>query len=129
MIKVEKIAIIDIRKEYNQDLKDLSKEVSILLYCGFGKYTNPEFYLHDLCPSTGKVVDQLYNYMPDKILYCVDDGIDHLLNREQLYEVHLRVFTIAKGLNIPIGLSMDQTVDKALDLFKAAQEIYGVHTD
>jgi acetoin utilization deacetylase AcuC-like enzyme len=141
----KRVAIVDCDQHYGNGTQNILNELDRkdIFHSTFGRYYfTPEdapYYLHDLCPTTGKLVDQLYNFQPDIIIYQagadvhVDDPFGGILTTEEIYERDVRIFTIARNLQIPIAWNLAGGYQKDINevlvihhnTFIAAEEIYG----
>ena len=111
----------------------------------FHSSNDADEYLNELTvDENGCVYSELAEYKPDVILYQagadvhVNDPYGGIFNTEQIYERDLRIFRIAKSLNIPIAWNLaggyqieeDGSIDKVIEIhlntFKACQEVYGL---
>lgn len=145
----KKVAILDCDMHYGNGTDDILDKIPELkekvLHNTFGKAFfdkyNANIYL-DFLRSDGLVYKLFKEKEPDVILYQagadvhVDDPYGGILTTEEMYERDLRVFTIAKSLDIPLvwnlaggyQIEQDGSIGKVIDLhlntFKACKEVY-----
>jgi len=150
-----KIAIIDCDMHWGNGTDNiLNHEPSFhsnsihepILHISFGRYLHQpqqaERYLQWLSPKE-KVYEALYLHKSNVILYQagadvhVNDPYGGVLTTEQIYERDIRMFSIAKELNIPIAWNLaggyqieaDGSIDKVIEIhlntFKACKQVYG----
>lgn len=146
---VKKVLILDCDMHYGNgtddilirlpELKESIKHLSFGFF--FNNRSHAQQYLNWLEPNE-KLHLVLQATKPDVILYQagadvhVDDPYGGVLNTEQMYQRDLKVFSLAKKMNIPICWNLaggyqvndDGSINKVINLhlntFKACQEIY-----
>jgi acetoin utilization deacetylase AcuC-like enzyme len=147
---MKKVAIIDCDMHYGNGTTDILEQLPELAvsveHLTFGRYfdspKDAEKYLAALEPD-GRVEQLLKRTKPDLVIYQsgadvhVDDPYGGVLTTEQMYERDLRMFRIAKRLDIPLTWNLaggyqveaDGSIAKVLGLhlntFKACQKVYG----
>lgn len=144
----ERVAIIDADYHWGNGTDDIIQHLNSsdsmgIKHFTFGKYWQKEEEAQAYLDAFGVVEKLMTEFRPDVILYqsgadChVDDPFGGMLTEEQMYERDVRMFKIAKSLEIPIawnlagGYQIDRdtgSIDKVLNLhlntFKACAAVY-----
>lgn len=145
--KCNKVCIVDCDMHWGNGTDDIIRVInpnqSKYLNISFGKY----FGIHSKSKHYLEYFDtvrfRLENYQPDVIIYQsggdvhIDDPMGGLLTEEEMYIRDIKMFTIAKELNIPITWTLAGGYQRDADggcsnviklhanTFKACKEVYG----
>jgi len=146
--RFKRVAIVDCDMHYGNGTDDIlnvldperEKYINLTFGALFSSPPQAEMYLAHF----DKVRNTLENFKPDVILYQsgadvhVNDPFGGVLTEEQMFERDIRMFTIAKDLNIPIAWDLaggyqvepDGSCSYVLKLhmntFEACRKVYGI---
>jgi len=144
---VSRVSIVDCDMHWGNGTDDILNHITdVHRYTNisfgkyFGTYASAESYLLYFA----SVKQQLAHFKPDLIIYQsgadvhIDDPFGGILTEEQMYERDVKMFTIAKELNIPITWTLAGGYQKDKDggcsyviklhtnTFRACLEVYGL---
>lgn len=144
----KKILIVDCDQHYGNGTDDILSIVDPkqekYMNLTFGKFFQVPSQAQEYLDYFDVVKQKIAEFKPDVILYQsgadvhINDPFGGVLTEEQMYERDVKMFTIAKDLNIPIawdlagGYQIDENggcnyvLQLHLNTFKACKEVYGL---